>query len=52
MSSVFGLKVRPSIAIFFSLTSPPQAVTILRAIERLRAVFTATVVSTSLSGLP
>ena len=36
MSSVFGLKVRPSSAMVLPRTEPPQAVVILRAMARLR----------------
>ena len=36
MSSVFGLKVRPSTAIVLPRTDPPQAAKTLRAIARLR----------------
>ena len=52
MSSVFGLKVRPSTANVFPATLPPQALTIFSAILRLRVSFTATTCSTIEIGAP
>ena len=52
MSSVSGLKVRPSTAIVLPRTEPPHAAITRIAIADLRASFTATVVSTSRDGAP
>ena len=52
MSSVFGLKVRPSTASVLPATEPPQWATILAAIRFLRAVLTATTDSTIRVGAP
>ena len=46
MSSVFGLKVSPRIAMVLPRTLPSQAWMILRAMARLRWSFTAATVST------
>src|SRR5438552_3461670 len=46
MSSVLGLKVRPSTARVLPARLPPQAAMILSAIRRLRAWLTSTTVST------
>ena len=52
MSSVSGLKVRPSTAIVLPRTEPPQALMTRIAMLDLRASFTATVASTSRDGAP
>ncbi len=52
MSSVLGLKVRPSRPTVLPAASPPSAATILSAIFSLRASLTSTVVSTSRVGAP
>ena len=49
MSSVFGLKVRPRSATVLPCASPPIALMILRAIERLRCSLTCTTASTILN---
>ncbi len=46
MSSVFGLKVRPSTATVLPRTEPPQAAITLRPMARLRWLLTAATVST------
>ena len=50
MSSVLGLKVRPSSAICLAAHVTAQCLETLRAMARLRASFTATTVSTMRSG--
>ncbi len=50
MSSVLGLKVRPSIAIVLPRTEPPQAAMTFRPIARLRWLLTAATVSTRRMG--
>ncbi len=52
MSSVLGLKVRPSTPMVLPRTSPPTAAMTLRAIARLRVSLTATVVSIRRMGAP
>ncbi len=52
MSSVFGLKVRPSTARVLPATEPPQWAMILAAICFLRAALTATTDSTIRIGAP
>ena len=52
MSSVFGLKVRPSTAMVLPWTVPPQARMTRAAIRSLRVSFTLTVVSTMVIGAP
>ena len=50
MSSVLGLKVRPSTAMVLPRRLPPSAAATLRAMARLRTSLTATTVSTMRSG--
>ena len=52
MSSVLGLKVRPSTAMVLPRTLPPQAAMTLRAMARLRWSLTETTVSTMRQGVP
>ncbi len=52
MSSVSGLKVRPSTATVLPATLPPQAAITRSAIAFLRSSFTRIVVSTSVCGAP
>ena len=52
MSSVPGLKVRPSTAMVLPCTLPPQAAMILAPIDALRASLTWTVASTSREEAP
>jgi hypothetical protein len=51
MSSVFGLKVSPRMAIFLPRTLPSQAAMTLRPMARLRLSLIATVVSMRRTGL-
>src|SRR5512145_2255174 len=52
ISSVFGLKVRPSTATVLPLSSPPHASMILSAIRFLRWALMSIVVSISRTGAP
>ena len=52
MSSVFGLKVKPKMAIVLPRTLPPTASIMRRAMARLRASLMAIVVSTRRTALP
>ena len=52
MSSVLGLKVRPSTAMVLPATEPPQCETILPAMRFLRRLLTSITVSTMRIGDP